>query len=48
MSYNECTNSRVKLEQLHAEAARGRIVHRVQRQRLTEWLRKMADAIDRE
>jgi hypothetical protein len=46
MSYNEFTNSRVKLEQFHIEAAQGRLVRGVQRRRLSDWLRWMADVID--
>ncbi len=48
MSYNELTNSRVKLEQLHAEAAQVRLVRRAHRRRVSDWLRRMANAIDHE
>ena len=48
MSYNEFTNSRVKLEQLHAEAAQVRLVRVAHRQRITGWLRRMANAIEHE
>lgn len=46
MTYREYTQGRIKMEALHAEASKAHLEGRIRRQRISDFLRRLAARVE--